>query len=176
MVTWLQLTGSDGCATPLALQERCQMDAGGLIGLTLLCLAIAACVPAAGIQAAPVATPTPEQNLKPDPRPPPLAPPGQRARSAAFDQALIADSNAALIMFLIHHREDPALASVREVLAHRSQPDSAAVLASTAGPEAAVVGAFDAARLAGTASARQAFLARYPDHVLVGEVAFFMPN
>ena len=155
------------------------MDVGGLIGLTLLCLAIAACVPAAGIQAAPVATPTTEQNLKPDPRKTlPLAPPGQRARSAAFDQALIADSNAALIMFLIHHREDPALASVREVLAHRSQADSPAVLASTAGPEAEVVGAFDAARLTGTGTvaARQAFLARYPDHVLVGEVAFFMPN
>lgn len=153
------------CAAPSGL-------GGSLRWLRLsgICALLSACLPADGTQAGP----NPQQT---SPLGQPIhQPPGQRARSAAFDQALIADSNAALIMFLIHHREDPALASVREVLAHRSQPDSAAVLASTAGPEAAVVGAFDAARLAGTASARQAFLARYPDHVLVGEVAFFMPN
>ncbi len=163
------------------------MDAGGLIGLTLLCMAITACVPASGIYAAPVVATTTEQDISPDPRtPPPLAPPlltpplltppGQRERSPAFDQAQAARSSAALIMFLIHHRDDPALASVRDVLAHRRQPDSPAVLAATAGAEADVVGAFDAARLAGTASARQAFLARYPDHILAREVAFFMPD
>ncbi len=153
------------------------MDAGGLIGLTLLCLAIAACVPASGLDAAPVLATGPEQDLSPDPgKSPALAPPGQRERSPAFDQAQAARSSAALIMFLIHHRDDPALASVRDVLAHRSQPDSPAVLAATAGAEADVVGAFDAARLAGTASARQAFLARYPDHILAREVAFFMPE
>ena len=153
------------------------MDAGGLIGLTLLCLAIAACVPAAGLDAAPVAATPTEQDLGPDPgKSAPLAAPGQRERSRAFDQALIADSSAALIMFLIHHRDDPALASVREVLAHRSQPDSPAVLAATAGAEADVVGAFDAARLSGSASARQAFLARYPDHILARELALFLPD
>lgn len=88
----------------------------------------------------------------------------------------MAGSNAALILFLIQHRDDPALASVRDVLAHRSQPDSPAVLSATAGPDAAVVGAFDTARLAGTAAARQDFLARYPDHVLASEVPFFMPD
>ncbi|MEO5614737.1 MAG: hypothetical protein ABIR04_07415 [Cypionkella sp.] len=160
------------------------MDVGGLIGLTLLCLAIAACVPASGLDASPVGTTPAEQDLSPDPRPlpprplppSPLAPSGQRERSPAFDQALAARSSAALIMFLIHHRDDPALASVRDVLAHRKRPDSPAVLAATAGAEADVVGAFDAARLAGTASARQAFLARYPDHILAHEVAFFMPD
>lgn len=153
------------------------MDAGGLIGLTLLCMAMAACMPTSGISAAPVVVTTAEQDLSPDPgKSPPLAPPGQRERSPAFDQAQAARSSAALIMFLIHHRDDPALASVREVLAHRSQPDSPAVLAATAGAEAEVVGAFDAARLSGSASARQAFLARYPGHILASEIGYFSPR
>ncbi len=153
------------------------MDAGGLIGLALLCLAIAACVPASDLDAAPVVSAETAQDSSSDPgKSPTLAPPGQRERSPAFDQAQAARSSAALILFLIHHRDDPALASVRDVLAHRSQPDSPAVLAATAGAEAEVVGAFDAARLAGTAAARQAFLTRYPDHILAREVAFFMPD
>ena len=155
----------------------CSMDAVGLIGLTLLRMAITACVPASGINAAPVVVTTTEQDFGPNPRAPLLlTPPDQRQRSPAFDRAQVARSTTALIMFLIHNRDDPALASVRDVLAHRSQPDSPAVLAATAGAEADVVGAFDAARLAGTASARQAFLARYPDHILAREVAFFMPD
>ena len=150
------------------------MDAVGLIGLTLLCMAIATCVPGSGISAAPVVATTTAQDLSPDPgKSPPLAPPGQRERSPAFDQAQAARSSAALIMFLIHHRDDPALASVRDVLANRRQPDSRATLLTTAGPEAEVVGAFDTARLAGTAAAWQGFLARYPDHILASEVGYY---
>lgn len=165
--------------TDLALRARKPLGAALCIGL---CTAIAACVPPSGGVASPQPAPGSEQA---DPMASPsntnlsktgLAPPGSRARSAAFDQALMARSNAALILFLIHHRDDPALASVREVLAHRSRPDSPAVLAATAGAEAAVIGAFDAARLAGTAAARQDFLASYPGHVLASEVPFFMPD
>lgn len=147
-----------------------------------LCTAIAACVPASdGVASPRPATGSEQTDPMTSPPNPDLsstgrAPPGSRPRSAAFDQALMARSNAALILFLIHHRDDPALASVREVLAHRSRPDSPAVLAGTARAEAAVIGAFDAARLAGTAAAWQDFLARYPGHVLASEVPFFMPD
>ena len=147
------------------------------IKLTALCSLIAACVPVSGSDAAPLQASISEQtDSMTRAENPPQAPPGQRPRSPAFDQAQAARNSAALIMFLIHHRDDPALASVREVLAHRRQPDSRATLLATAGPEAEVVAAFDAARLAGTAAAWQDFLARYPGHVLASEVPFFIPD
>lgn len=146
-----------------------------MVKLMALCSLMAACVPTSGSDAAPLAPAAPAQTGRMIPADPP-APPGQRARSPAFDQAQAARNSSALILFLIHHREDPALASVRDVLAHRRLPDSRATVLATAGPEAEVVAAFDAARLAGTAAARQDFLARYPDHVLASEIWGFIPD
>lgn len=145
------------------------------VRLTALCSLIAACVPAADSAAAPLPIPPPpaQTDNMAAAENSPGTPPGQRPRSPAFDQAQAARNSTALILFLIHHRDDPALASVREVLAHRRQPDSRATLLATAGPEAEVVAAFDAARLAGTAAAWQDFLARYPDHILASEVGYF---
>ncbi len=159
---------------PLCARQGGFERSARLLRLSGICALLSACLPTQSTQASPTAQPDSAAN--PPTSQPPGQPPGQRPRSAAFDQALIADSNAALIMFLIHHHDDPALASVREVLAHRTKPDSPAVRAATAGAEAEVVGAFDAARLAGTASAWQGFLARYPGHILASETGYFSPR
>ncbi len=154
-----------------------------LIAPSLVSAVLAACVPATGGYATPLLPPISgpgseaaemtAPSEKPTSGPPTLGPPGSRPRSPAFDQAQAARNSTALILFLIHHRDDPALASVRDVLANRRQPDSRATLLATAGPEAEVVGAFDTARLASTAAAWQGFLARYPGHILASEVGYF---
>ena len=103
----------------------------------------------------------------------PPGPPGSRVRSPVLDQALAANSSAALIMFLWHHPDDAFAPAARDYLRNRPMPDSPAALQADAGPNSAVVAAFDAARRAGTEAAWQGFLADYGQHPLAREVPYF---
>lgn len=100
-------------------------------------------------------------------------PPGQRVRSPVLDQALAANSSAALIMFLWHHPDDAFAEDARSYLRNRPDPDPPAAIRAAAGAEAPAVAAFDAARRAGSAAAWQAFLAQYGATPLARQVPFF---
>lgn len=100
-------------------------------------------------------------------------PPVSRVRSPVLDQALSANSSAALIMFLLQNPDDPFAEQARTYLRARPTPDTAAALQKAAGSQAPVVAAFDAARLSGTDAAWAAFLSRYPGHPLAAQVPLF---
>ena len=93
----------------------------------------------------------------------------------AFDQAVAADSSAALIMFLARNPDTVQAPEARQLLAARKTPDSRMVTQSVAGGDADVVGAFDAARLAGTAEGWDAFMALHGGHPLSAQVQYFKP-
>ena len=94
-------------------------------------------------------------------------------RSPVLDAALSMQSNAAIIMFLLQHPGDPFAEMARDHLNARQTPDSAEALQAAAGANAALVGAFDAARLEKSDAAWAAFLARYGDSPLAAEVPYF---
>lgn len=100
-------------------------------------------------------------------------PPISRERSPVLDEALAANSSAALIMFLIEHPGDPFVEQARAYLRLRPLPDTDDDLRAAAGAQAPVVAAFDAARRVGTDNAWTDFLARYGEHELAGEVPHF---
>lgn len=100
-------------------------------------------------------------------------PPISRERSPVLDQALAANSSAALIMFLIEHPGDPFVEQARSYLRARSLPDTDVALRSAAGAQAPVVAAFDAARRLSTDFAWTDFLAKYGTHRLAVEVSHF---
>jgi|GEM_PF-6431290 len=106
--------------------------------------------------------------IRSEPLPPPASRGAPEAEEAAA--ALAAGSSAALILFLARHPDAPAAPKVRAALSARRAPDAPAATA-VAGGESAVVSAFDAARLAGTADAWSDFIARYPTHPLAAEAA-----
>lgn len=103
----------------------------------------------------------------------PPGPPGSRVRNPVLDQALAANSSAALIMFLWRHPEDAFAEDARSYLRNRPRPDSTAALRAAAGADAPAVAAFDAARLAGTPEAWQQLLARFGDTPLARQVPYF---
>lgn len=100
-------------------------------------------------------------------------PPISRERSPVLDQALAANSSAALIMFLIEHPGDPFVEQARSYLRARPLPDTDVALRAAAGAQAPVVAAFDAARRMGTDMAWTDFLAKYGTHQLAVEVSHF---
>jgi len=81
-------------------------------------------------------------------------------------QALADGSNAALIMILARNPGTADADAALAALAGRGIPDPAAVTRAVAGADAGVVAAFDAARLIGTATAWQGFLAAHGSHPL----------
>jgi hypothetical protein len=93
----------------------------------------------------------------------------------AFEQAVAAGTSAGLIMFLARNPDSPRAPEIRRLLGLRGSPDSAAATAAAAGADADVVAAFDAARLAGTRAAWDAFLARHGSHPLAAQAVFFAP-
>lgn len=103
----------------------------------------------------------------------PLGPPTSRVRSPVLDQALSANSNAAIIMFLLRNPGDPFTDQAVISLNARRTPDSAQALQAAAGGDAALVGAFDAARLANTDAAWVDFLARHGGSPLAAMVPLF---
>ncbi len=96
-----------------------------------------------------------------------------RDRSPVLDRALGANSNAAIIMFLLKRPGDPFAEMARIHLNARQSPDTPQALQSAAGGDADLVAAFDAARLAQSDAAWAAFLARYGDTPLAAEVPRF---
>jgi hypothetical protein len=80
---------------------------------------------------------------------------------APLDRALAEGSNAALILFVARHPDEPLADEARAALKARPRPDRVA----DPGPDGAIVAAFDRARLAGPA-ALAAFAAAYPNHPL----------
>jgi hypothetical protein len=90
-----------------------------------------------------------------------------------LEQALAQDASAALIMLLARTPDSPEAPAARAALAARHSPDPAAVTQALAGADAGVVADFDAARLAGTQAAWQAFLSRHGSHPLAVEAAFW---
>lgn len=106
--------------------------------------------------------------------PPDMPPPDPgRALAAEFAAARAAGSSAALIGFIARHPDTPSAAEARVALAARRQPDPEAAPGAAAGPgrdpgtdpDAAIVAAFDRARLAGP-TALAGFAAAYPNHPL----------
>lgn len=125
----------------------------------VLVLLLAGCISAAALAEGPGG------KTRSDPLPPPAPAGGPEAQEA--EAALAAGSNAALIRFLARHGDDPQAPRIRQALAARG-PDSTGQ-AAAADPDAAVIAAFDAARLAGNAAAWSAFQGRYPTHPLAAE-------
>ena len=80
---------------------------------------------------------------------------------ATLERALAEGSNAALILFLARHPDEPLADEARAALKLRPRPDPVA----DPGPDGAIVAAFDRARLAGPV-ALAAFAAAYPNHPL----------
>ncbi|MTE01079.1 hypothetical protein GIY56_12310 [Paracoccus sp. YIM 132242] len=107
--------------------------------------------------------------IRSDPLPPPAPKGAPEAAEAAA--ALAAGNSAALILFLARHPADPAAPRVRAALAGRREPVTPADAMAVAGGEAAVIGAFDAARLSGTPAAWADFTAHYGSHPLAAEAA-----
>jgi hypothetical protein len=106
----------------------------------------------------------------------PLQPEGptvSRERSPVLDTALSANSNAAIIMFLLKHPGDRFSEMARINLKARRLPDSPQALQAAAGGDADLVAAFDAARLANTDATWSDFLARYGETPLAAEVPNF---
>jgi hypothetical protein len=93
----------------------------------------------------------------------------------AYEQAVAADSNAGLIMFLARNPDSPHADAVRHRLAARRTPDPPAVIRALAGADADVVAEFDAARLAGDPAALRAFIARHGSHPLGAEARRLLP-
>jgi hypothetical protein len=103
----------------------------------------------------------------------PLEPPISRERSLVLDTAFSANSNAAIIVFLLKHPGDRFSEMARISLRARRTPDSAQALHAAAGDDADLVAAFDAARLANSDAAWSDFLSRYGDTPLAAEVPKF---
>ncbi|EPX84499.1 hypothetical protein ruthe_02179 [Rubellimicrobium thermophilum DSM 16684] len=97
--------------------------------------------------------------------PPPQYSPDESARRA-FDEASAAGSSAALILFLAREPDSPYRDEALARLEARRQPDPPGTAAALAPADAAVIEAFDAARLAGSRSAWEAFLAAHGTHPL----------
>ncbi len=102
-----------------------------------------------------------------------MEPPISLERSPVLDAALSKQSNAAIIMFLLQHPGDRFTEMARDHLNARRTPDSPAAQQAAAGPDTALVAAFDAARLEKSDAAWAEFLARYGDSPLAAEVPFF---
>ena len=100
-------------------------------------------------------------------------PPISRERSLVLDTAFQANSNAAIIMFLLNNPGDRFAPMARTNLNARQTPDTPQALQAAAGANADMVAAFDAARLSRSDAAWNAFLARYGDSPLAAEVANF---
>jgi hypothetical protein len=114
-----------------------------------------------------------QQSLPPNSLPLPLISEDEADR-IAFDHAVAANTNAALIFFLARNPQSRFVPSARQSLAVRRSPDAAGVAAEVAKTDADVIEAFDAARLAGTATAWQGFLVRYGSHPLAVEAQFWI--
>lgn len=102
-----------------------------------------------------------------------VGPAVSRDRSPVLDDALSKQSNAAIIMFLLQHPGDGFADMARTHLQARRTPDSPEAVQAAAGADAALVAAFDAARLGGSDAAWADFLARYGDSPLAAEVPYF---
>jgi hypothetical protein len=92
----------------------------------------------------------------------------------ALAQAVAADTNAALILYLARYPGEPWTQEARRLLALRRLPDPEGVAEATAGPDARIVRQFDAARLSGSQAAWEAFLARHGTHPLAAEARVLM--
>lgn len=111
-------------------------------------------------------------NTRNEPLPLPLDPAGAVPRALA--QAVAADSNAALILFLARFAGEPEANEARHLLALRRAPDPQGSAEATAGPDAEVVRQFDVARLSGERTDWEAFLAQHGNHPLAGEARLLM--
>lgn len=105
--------------------------------------------------------------------PPPQYGPDESAR-LAFDQAVAAGSSAALILFLAREPDSPYRDEAFALLEARRQPDPPGTAAALAPADAAVIEAFDAARLAGSRTAWEAFLAAHGTHPLAAAAQHLM--
>lgn len=99
--------------------------------------------------------------------PPALLTPEESDR-LAFEQAVSAGTNSALILFLARETQNPWIEEARRLLALRRTPDAAGA-AAIAGPDAEVIRTFDAARLSGGPAAWDAFLSQHGTHPLAAE-------
>ena len=108
----------------------------------------------------------------PEPMTPELLTPDESDR-LAFEQAVAADSNAALLMFLSRNPNSPRADDARARLAERRTPDTPQQRA-IAGSEAGLIAEFDAARLSGSAADREAFLARHGNHPLARQAGLIL--
>lgn len=110
-------------------------------------------------------------DLRSPPLPPALGTPEDTTR-LAFAQAVAAGSNAALIQFLARHPQAPEAPAARDRLAARLTPDAPGAAEAAAGSNAALVQAFDTARLAGAGALRD-FARRYAGDPLAEEALRF---
>lgn len=97
-----------------------------------------------------------------DPLPPP--PDNVAGMRASYEQAVAADTGAALILFIARNPDHPLADAARRDLAARPTADRV----SPGGPDGDIILQFDAARLGGRA-ALDGFAARHPGHPLAVE-------
>jgi hypothetical protein len=136
--------------------------------LASLCL-VAACVTDTPVAIAdstgspPIVKETP---LMPESEVPPQAMDDAGMQRLALNEARAANTNAALIVFLMRNPTGPRADEARRLLDARRIPDPPG---TASGPDAGVIAAFDAARLQGSAAGLQAFITRYGPNPLVPE-------
>ena len=144
------------------------MRLGILVALLPSWLALAACDGAAMADPS-AAGPSPGGAvIMPEATVPPALLTPEESDRLAFEQAVAAGTNAALILFLAREAQNPWIEEARQLLALRQTPDAAGA-AAIAGPNAQVIEAFDAARLADDPAAWDAFLSRHGTHPLAAE-------
>lgn len=141
--------------------------------ILMVALVLSGCVPVAEAQENMTinpevngATPAVRSDELPPPRP--MADPDR----AQLDQAVADGSNAALLMFLSRFPDSRLAPEARADLKSREKPDAPGVAERVAESDAAVVIAFDLARLSGDPAKVAAFVARYAPHPLAQEARF----
>jgi hypothetical protein len=128
----------------------------------------------AGTQARGLSLAQESQSMSPDQTlPPPRYTAADSAR-LAFDEAAAASTSAALILFLAREPDSPYRDEARALLDARRTPDPPGTAAAVAPADAGIIEAFDAARLAGSATAWERFLAAHGTHPLAAEARRLM--
>ena len=143
------------------------MRVHGMTGLVVIGLALCGCAPVP--PTAPALILAEESSVMPGEQMPPRLLNDAQSDRMAFDQAVAAGSNAALIMFLARNPASSHAAAARAQLALRRTADASAVTGAVAGTDVSIVAAFDAARLSGDPAALIAFVAQYGNHPLAAE-------
>jgi hypothetical protein len=141
--------------------------------ILMVALVLPSCVPIAEAQENMTINPdvnplTRDLHSEPLPAPVPMADPDR----AQLDQAVAAGSNAALLMFLSRYPDSRLAPEARADLKARKAPDAPGVAERVAESDAALVIAFDRARLSGNPGEVSAFIARYAPHPLAQEARF----